>query len=428
MGKKELSNREKRRKRRIRSQIAAYLTLVAVVAAVTIGIIFGVRALIEHMHQYNDKVAEALQEAESSVEHETAVVETTAAQETQETPAEEENPLDELIAALLQDMTLEEQVAGLFMVTPESITGVGKAVQAGDGTRTALAENPVGGLIYAERNYQSDNQFLEMLSNTRSYSKYPLFLAVRAESGASSGFGIEATAPADELTDTDGVRSAYSVIAEKLAAFGVNMDFAPVADVVSQQGNAQLQGRTFGSDGASAAPLVNAAVQTLQEREVSAVLLTFPGEGSATGTELAKSLEELKNSDFLTYQSAIQNGVDCIMVSNITAPQVTGDDTPCSLSAVMITEVLRGTLGYDGMVITDNLDESSITAGYTSAQAAVAAIEAGADMLLTPADYDEAYQGVIDAVSAGTLTKERIEESLYRIYRVKYKNTLDDIR
>ncbi len=428
MDKKELSNREKRRRRRIRSQIAAYVTLVIVIGAVTAGAVIGIKAIIKHMNQYNDKVAEALQEAETNVEHETAVVES-GTQEAETTDSQQESdPLDELVDALLQDMTLEEKVAGMFMVTPESITSVGKAVQAGEGTRTALAENPVGGLIYSEQNYQSDNQFLEMMTNTRSYSKYPLFLAVRRECGESTGFGIDATAKASELTDSDSVRNAYGTIATKLAAFGINMDLAPVADIVSEQGNSQLQGRTFGSDGATAVPLVNAAVQSLQEKEISAVLMTFPGEGAAVDGKVSKSLEELKNSDFLTFQSAIQNGVDCIMVSNVTAPDVTGDDTPCSLSNTMITEVLRGTLGFSGIVMTDMLDESVVTGKYSSVQAAVAAIQAGADIVLCPADYKEAYQGVMDAVSSGTITEERIQESLYRIYRVKYKNTLDNIQ
>ena len=147
MDKKELSNREKRRRRRIRSQIAAYVTLVIVIGAVTAGAVIGIKAIIKHMNQYNDKVAEALQEAETNVEHETAVVES-GTQEAETTDSQQESdPLDELVDALLQDMTLEEKVAGMFMVTPESITSVGKAVQAGEGTRTALAENPVGGLI-----------------------------------------------------------------------------------------------------------------------------------------------------------------------------------------------------------------------------------------------------------------------------------------
>ena len=94
----------------------------------------------------------------------------------------------------------------------------------------------------------------------------------------------------------------------------------------------------------------------------------------------------------------------------------------------MITDVLRGTLGYNGIVMTDMLGDSAITARYSDGDAAVAAIVAGADILLCPADFSKAYQGVLDAVSAGTITEERIQESLYRIYRVKYKNTLNNVQ
>ena len=92
----------------------------------------------------------------------------------------------------------------------------------------------------------------------------------------------------------------------------------------------------------------------------------------------------------------------------------------------MITDVLGGTLGYNGIVMTDMLGDSAITARYSDGDAAVAAIVAGADILLCPADFSKAYQGVLDAVSAGTITEERIQESLYRIYRVKYKNSMDE--
>lgn len=429
MEKKELSNREKRRRRRIRSQVAAYAVLITVIAVVLAGGFVGIKAIVRYVNQYNDKVAEALSEAETSAEqeHETAAVEPSSQEDEQE-PEPEPDPLDELVEALLQDMTLEEKVAGMFMVSPEAITGVTKAVQAGDGTRKALTENPVGGLLYAEKNYKSDNQFLEMMTNTRGFSKYPLFLAVRKECGDSDSFGIEATNKASELTDTDSVKNAYGTIGTKLAAFGINMNLAPVADVVSEQGNPELQGRTFGSDGAAAAPLVNAAVQALQEREVSAVLMTFPGEGAVSDGSNPKSLEELKNSDFLTYQTAIQGGVDCIMVSNVTAPNLSGDDIPCCLSGAVITDTLRNTLGFQGVVMTDMLNDSSIKGKYSEAQAAVAAIQAGADILLEPADYAKAYQGVLDAIADGTITEERIHESLYRIYRVKYKNTLDNLQ
>lgn len=421
----ELTSRERRRRRRIRNQILAYLTLAVFIVLIAVAGTFGVRAVIRYIKNYNEKVSEVMAEAESNVadELETGVQEDMGEESSYtqaDTAQDEPNPIDELIDSLLQEMTLEEMVAGMFMVSPEAITGVQTVIQAGDGTKTAITENPVGGLVYTTKNFQSEEQFLTMLTNTRGYSKYPLFLAVAKECGEGTEFGVEATAKASELTDTDSVREAYSAIAGKLASYGINMNFAPVAEVVAEEGDASLQGRTFGSDAAAAAPLVNSAVQAMQEAEVSAVLQKFPGTSAQT-----KSLEELKNSEFVIYDMAIKNGVDCIMVSHVSSQGVTGDETPSSLSSVMITDVLRNTLGFTGVVITDSLNDSAITGSYSSAQAAVAAIQAGADVLLQPADYQEAYEGVLQAVADGTITQERIQESLHRIYRVKYKHVLD---
>ena len=269
-----------------------------------------------------------------------------------------------------------------------------------------------------------------MLTNSRAYAKYPMFLAVWQECGDGASFGVAATSKASEITGTEEVRNTYGAIAEKLVSYGVNMNMAPVADVVSEEGNASLQGRTFGSDATTAAPLVKAAVEAMQEKEVSAVLTKFPGEGSidtSQGMKITKSLEELKNSEFVTYQMAIDNGVDCIMVSHATAPEITGDETPCSLSSVMIQDILRGTLGFDGVVMTDMLNDTNITAKYSDAESAVAAVLAGADILLVPNDYYKAYEGVMQAIADGTITEERIQESLVRIYRLKYKHALDEI-
>ena len=419
--------REKRRRRRIRNQIFAYITILLFGVAVLVGLYFGANGAIRYIKNYNNRVSEAIAEAESGA---AAELESSSAQtepgEPITVPEEKEysselsdDPLGELVNTLLQDMTIEEMVAGMFMVTPEALTGVQTVVQAGEGTKNAIAEKPVGGIIYSAKNFKSKEQFQEMLEKTKGFSKYPLFMAVTAECGTDSLFGVADTKKASEITDTDSAGEAYGVVAETLALYGVNMNMAPVAETVASDGDSSLQGRTFGSDAAAASPLVNASVQAMQEKGVSAVLQKFPG----TGTE-SKTLEELKNSAFLIYEAAIKGGTDCIMVSNVSSKGVTGNDTPDSLSSTMITEVLREDLGFDGVVITDALDDAAVTQNYTPAEAAVAAIEAGADVLLRPADFDEAYEGVLQAVAEGKITKERIHESLVRIYRVKYKDTV----
>ncbi|MDE7417366.1 MAG: hypothetical protein K2N44_13875 [Lachnospiraceae bacterium] len=426
--KDEKTSRQERRRRRLRNQIFAYLILILMIVMVMTAGFFGVKGIVNYVNDYNDKVNRVIGEAESSAAAEQdsePYIEEMPGSSTEAiegyTPPVDDDPLDTLIESLLSSMTMEEMIAGLFVVTPESITGVGTAVQAGEGTKTAVTENPVGGLVYAPKNFNTPEQFTEMLANTRSFAKYPIFTIVSAECG-STDYGLETTAKASELTDSDSVRQVYGTIASNLASYGIDMNLAPVAEIVSEEGDSSLQGRTFGSDAAVAAPLVNAAVQAMQETEVSAVLQKFPGAGAGS-----KTLEELKNSEFVIYDMAIQGGVDCIMVSHIQVNGVTGDDTPSSLSSVMVNDVLRNTLGFQGVVMTDYLDDSAITDNYSSAEAAVAAIQAGADILLAPEDYQEAYEGVLQAVTDGTITQERIHDSVYRIYRIKYKNVIESL-
>ena len=128
--------------------------------------------------------------------------------------------------------------------------------------------------------------------------------------------------------------------------------------------------------------------------------------------------------EFLPFQAAINAGVDFIMVGHISAPKVVGDETPSSLSSMMITEILRNELGFDKIVVTDALNMKAITDHYSPEEAAVLTIQAGADIILMPSDFKKAYQGLLEAVASGKITQDRIEESLRRIYRVKYKDAL----
>lgn len=169
-------------------------------------------------------------------------------------------------------------------------------------------------------------------------------------------------------------------------------------------------------------------INKMQEGGVSACLKHFPGLGSVDedsheGMVVSeKTLEDFETTDFLSFQAGIDAGADFVMVGHLSVPGITGDNTPCTLSEKMITEVLRGQMGFDGVVITDSMAMSAITDYYTADEAAVKALQAGADMILMPEDFETAYQGVLDAVNNGTLTEDRINESLVRIYRVKLKD------
>ncbi len=134
----------------------------------------------------------------------------------------------------------------------------------------------------------------------------------------------------------------------------------------------------------------------------------------------------MRASDFVPFSAGIEAGVDFVMVSHAAAPALDEENIPSSLSKKVITDVLRGELGFEGVVITDALDMTAITEYYPPEEAAVMALEAGADMLLMPEDFEKAYNAVLAAVQDGTISEERINESLDRIYRVKCAGKLDN--
>ena len=427
--------REFRRKRRQRNQIAAYMTVIVMIIALAAGIVTGVKAL-------NNGAAKPQEETtpQDKIEELLASEETIQTPDPAETVVEltPEQKLDEIVNAGIEVMPLEDKVAGLFIVTPEAITGVSAAVQAGEGTQNALAQYPVGGLVYFTKNMQSEEQLKQMLDNILLYTKYPLFLAVDEEGGsvnrvAEAGLA-EKVDGAQTIGATGDANNAYlagMTIGGYLNNYGFNLNFAPVADLANVE-NSIMESRAYGSDAATVAPFVTSMMQGLEENDVTACIKHFPGAGSSTDdtheglvtTERTK--EEFAANEFVVFQNAIDAGADMIMVSHMSAPGITGDNTPCSLSSVAVTDVLRGELGFDGVIISDALNMSAITEYYTSEEAAVLALRAGCDMILMPENYEEAYNGVLQAVQNGTISEERINDSLRRIYRIKYADKIEE--
>ena len=364
----------------------------------------------------------------------------------------------EAIKAIIDKMTLEQKVAQLFVVSPETLTGVDSVQYAGDMTYQALQDYPVGGIVFAKDNIDSSSQFGTMTDNLQSYSEeisgLPLFLAAAEEGGSASVLGnndnldeyyensysddgsdyssssansVHSGAPSmSEIGRKDDSTNAYEAgksIGSLMSAYGLNLDLAPVADVLS--GNSTGIGdRTFGTDVQTVSDMALEVIRGIQEEDVNAAMKYFPGYGAASSNMsgfpvINSSLDELKKKEFLPYSNAIAQGMDFVMVGHISVPNVTGDDTPASLSEKMISEVLRKDLGFKGIVMTDYLNDKTIVKNYGAADAAVKAIQAGADLLLEPDDLEAAYEGVLKAVKKGDITEDRLDESIYRILRVK---------
>lgn len=344
----------------------------------------------------------------------------------------------EEVQNIVNSMSLEEKVAQLFLVQPEAIVDIGTATAAGDATKQAINKTPVGGFVYFSDNLQSEQQVQDMLRNVQKYSEdrigLPAFLSVDEEGGtvarvASTGrFDVTDVGDMAKIGasgDVQQAKQAGETIGSYLSELGFNLDFAPDADVLTNPDNTVVKKRSFGSDPRVVSDMSLAVAQGLAQHQVYSVYKHFPGHGATAGDThqgyayTDKTLDELKQSELIPFENAIQNNAEFIMAAHISAPRVTGDDTPASLSKTMITDILRGQMGYDGIVVTDAMNMGAVTEQYTSAQAAVKALQAGADLVLMPEDFQEAYQGVLDAVKDGTLTEQRINESVTRIVKVK---------
>lgn len=435
----EKERREVRRKRRIRNQIIAY----TVVGVLLIGLIGG--GVLGGKYLFDKRIEQEKQEEiitqieEEIIEEEVEEVVLTEPEEEPEvvepTPEEKEA---EIIDAAISVMSLEDKVAGLFIVTPESITGVSTAVKAGEGTKEALGKYAVGGLIYFSKNIQSEEQLTEMIANTTLWSKYPVFIGVDEEGGdvsriANSSISVTDVASPEEIAASGDAAQAYAAgttIGGYLGKLGFNLDFAPVADVATT--NKPILGdRIYGSDATTVANFSVNMINGLQDSGISACMKYFPGLGGTTkdthegmvSTERTK--EEYQATEFPVFKQGIDAGVDFIMVSHLCVPSLAGENIPSSLSAAVVTDVLRGELGYDGIVITDAMNMAAISDYYAADQAAVLALRAGCDMILMPEDFELAYQGILDAVAEGTIAEERIDDALRRIYKVKLRENVE---
>lgn len=336
---------------------------------------------------------------------------------------------DPTLQSLLSQMTLHEKVCQMLVVTPESITGVEAVTAAGDTTKKALQAMPVGGILYSKPNLRSKEQVKTMLQNTQSYSAIPLMFTCDEEGGRvnrlMSTLNTTMIGPMLDYKD-QGVEIAYKnacTIASDMSALGFNADMAPVADVWSNPENTVIGDRAYSDDFQQAAVLVASAVEGFHAGGVATVLKHFPGHGDTSedthygAVFITKTLEEIREKELLPFQAGIQADSDMVMIGHLILSDI--DDQPAPFSHKIVTELLRQELGFDGVIITDGLQMKAMTDFYSDGEIACSAVKAGVDMLLCPANPEEAAAALEDAVINGDLTESRIEESVLRILKMK---------
>lgn len=343
-------------------------------------------------------------------------------------PTPTPDPVKVRAEELLSGMTLREKLCQLMIVRPEVLTGESPVTAAGETTRLALETYPVGGLIYSVDNLVTQEQTREMITNTQSYSKLPLFISADEEGGNVGRLMYKlGTTWVNSMYSykDEGADTAYAnakTIGTDMVSCLFNTDFAPVADVWTNPANTVIGDRAYSDDFEQAAELVASAVRGFTDAGVVCCLKHFPGHGdTSTDTHegaavVSKSLDELRAGEFLPFVSGIEAGADMVMIGHITVTSV--DPEPATISKAIITDVLRGELGWDGVVISDSLDMGAL-AGYDNGEVCVKFLEAGGDILLGIPDIETALTALEAAVTDGRLTESRIDESVQRVLELK---------
>lgn len=344
----------------------------------------------------------------------------------------------------LSEMTLEEKVGQMFIIPPEDIdqdyskypyngkkTG-GTAVM-NDSFREKLKYYSPGGILLFSPNIVDPEQTTQLIRDMQKESSVPMFIAVDEEGGAvarisgKKAFDIPDLPNAEQVKDEDEAYERGRYIGSYLKKYGFNCDFAPVADLNTNPSNRVIGKRAFGKDPEKVGDLVASEIRGFQQNSIITATKHFPGHGDTRGDThnsavyVTKNWQELLDCEIIPFQRAMEAGTDMIMVAHISAEEVTHDGVPASLSRTMITGKLRNELGFQGVVVTDSMEMGAIYGNYTSVEAAIMTIEAGADIVLMPPDFVAAYNGLLDAVQTGRIPEARIDESVLRILELKEK-------
>ena len=352
-------------------------------------------------------------------------------------------PVDE-VEAQLQKMTLREKVGQLFYIRLESLDpsiewttyddlASIKVLEVTENMKHVNENYPVGGIILYAWNIEDEAQLARIIPQVRALNGHPL-LCIDEEGGRVSriannpNFNVKKYESMAAIGATGDPQNAYecgNTIGTYLKHYGFDIDFAPVADVNTNPENVVIGPRAFSDDPAVAAPMVVNYLQGLKDAGITGCIKHFPGHGDTKAdthygyASTQKTWEEMLDCEMVTFKAGIKWGCQLIMTAHIGAPKVTGSDVPSTMSPIILQDKLRGELGYQNIIITDAMEMGAITQQYTNAEAAVGSLKAGVDIVLGPRYFTEAFDAVMAAVNNGTLTEERINQSVRRILKLK---------
>ncbi len=331
---------------------------------------------------------------------------------------------------VIRGMSLHEKVCQLFFLQPESFSRLPRVTAADEAFLRALDRWPAGGIILFSENIR-EREIRGLTAGMREASLrngIGLFIGVDEEGGSVSrladplGLPERQPAPRDIPTAEDAYASALA-IGGYLREYGFNVNLAPVADIRMDVKAPEIISRAYGTDPKDVAEKVARFVEGMHDCRIIPALKHFPGHGAVSGSTHAGSGASLRTEDdwrsfeFIPFEAGIGAGAEMVLLSHQLALNV-DPDVPASLSPKIVS-MLREELGFGGVIITDALRMGAVHKKFGSGEACVRALEAGADMLLLPYNFTNAYNGVMEALETGRLTESRIDESLRRILALK---------
>ncbi|MDX6744553.1 glycoside hydrolase family 3 protein [Actinocorallia sp. A-T 12471] len=324
-----------------------------------------------------------------------------------------------LAATLVAQMTVSEKVGQLLLPTVSDAAAGAKLVK----------DYGIGGFIYFPGNLKTPRKAAELSEALQGASKIPLLLGVDEETGIVSRTVFATPFPGAMALGATGdpelARQAALTTGAELKAVGVNLNFAPVADVNVDPRNPVIGVRSYGSDPASVGQFAAAAVDGYRTAGVAAVAKHFPGHGdtavdSHTGLpEIDHTVKQWQELDRPPFQAAIEAGVDAIMTGHLVVPALDRSKKPATMSKKILTGVLREQMGFRGVIVTDSLSMAGAQVEGGAPEAAVRAVLAGADILLMPPDPVKTHAALLKAVKKGRISQNALDAAVIRVLTLK---------
>lgn len=345
-------------------------------------------------------------------------------------------PQQDEVERVLADMSVEAKVGQLFMpvlygTAADTVSGENNARYGAPTPAKVIAKYRLGGVILFPDNVKTISQVVGLTNGMQKASpEVPLLVGTDQENGLVSRMSalmtnLPGASVVGATKDASLARQAAKATGEELRALGVNLDFAPVADVNINPDNPVIGERAYGDDPGEVAKMVAAAVKGFDDSGVAATAKHFPGHGD-TSTDSHTGLPVIKHSkaqweklDAPPFKAAIAAGVDAIMSAHIVMPKLDPSGDPATLSKPILTGLLREELGFDGVISTDALNMGGARTKYNDGEIAVRAVLAGADLLLMPNNFPKAYDAVLAAVKSGRISQERLDASVTRLLKLK---------